>query len=380
MVDNNRKLKKIFDGVYNDKAVFVTGHTGFKGAWLTIWLELLGAKVTGYSLAPPTNPSLFDVANIENKMRNTIADIRDYNQLCQAITKSKPEIVFHLAAQSIVRQSYEEPRETYETNVMGTANVLEAVRNCPSVKSCVIITSDKCYENNEWEYSYRENDPMGGHDPYSSSKGCAELITSAYQRSFFSCERKLGLVSMRSGNVIGGGDWAQDRIIPDCVRAIVSDKPIVVRNPSSIRPWQHVLDPLSAYLSIGSQLFNTPDKFVGGWNIGPSVNTSKDVKSVVEDVINIWGDGKWHNASSGKSHHEARTLRLNCEKAANLLSWTPCYDTQKAVESTMQWYRGYYKNPEFNAYQYTVSQIVAFVTKANSENIAWSKINVSSQP
>ena len=279
---------------FEKKKILITGHTGFKGSWLTLWLTKLGAKVIGYSLEPPTKPSLFEILNLKEKIVHIIGDIKDEEKLKNIFKKYKPDIVFHLAAQSLVRFSYKEPKLTYETNVMGTLNVLEAVREAKSVKVVIIVTSDKCYENKEWVYGYRENDPLGGHDPYSSSKACAELVVEAYRNSFFNPKNygkthQVALATVRAGNVIGGGDWQVDRLIPDCVKALSKGKPIKIRNPNAIRPWQHVLEPLSGYLLLVQKMWKEPTKYCEAWNFGPYEKDIATVKEIVEKVINLWG-------------------------------------------------------------------------------------------
>ena len=285
-------MQDIFNGEYKGKVVFLTGHTGFKGAWMALWLRLLGAEVVGYSLEPPTQPNLFDATQISNGICHIISDIRDSSSLVAAMQKHKPHFVFHMAAQSLVRRSYKIPRETYETNVMGTVNVLEAVKATPSVKVCIFVSSDKCYENKEWIYAYRENDPMGGYDPYSSSKGAAEIITDSYRRSFFNHQVDgkdvTKVVSARAGNVLGGGDWAEDRIIPDCIRSLSKNKPIELRDPYAIRPWQFVLEPLSGYLWLGALLSEGRVNAEYAWNFGPAFSNSLCVNDVVERIIKAW--------------------------------------------------------------------------------------------
>jgi len=374
---SKKAMQAIFNGVYKGRSVFVTGHTGFKGSWLTLSLGSLGAKLAGYSLNPTTHPAMFKVANISGDISSTIADIRDYDRLLSAMQHCQPDIVFHLAAQPIVRRSYVEPKLTFETNVLGTVNVLEAVRNTPSVRVCVNVTSDKCYENKEWVYSYRENDPMGGYDPYSSSKGCAELAAAAYRHSFFHPDNYeshgVSLVSVRAGNIIGGGDWAEDRIIPDCVRALSRNIPIPIRNPSAVRPWQYVLDPISAYLWIGALLWRNPTMLDYGWNIGPPPSRSMSVGQIVEAVIKIWGRGCWEDKSDPQAAHEANILRLDCSKASNLLNWRSCYNEAESVEAAMRWYYKYYNDSKFNAREYSLSQIGDFVRKAKSKGLDWAK-------
>jgi len=326
-------------GTYRGRRCFVTGHTGFKGSWLCVVLHTLGAKVTGYSLDPPTTPSLFDRARIKHLLEDIRADVRDCQCLSKAIDRSSPEIVFHLAAQPIVRLSYELPRETFETNVGGTTNLLEAVRGCPSARAVVVITSDKCYENREWVHGYRETDRLGGDDPYSASKAAAEIVCGAYEHAFFG-PAGVGLGTCRAGNVIGGGDWALDRIIPDAVRALEEGRPVPIRNPSSVRPWQHVLEPLYGYLLLGSKLVEDPS-YSGAWNFGPLPESCRTVKELVECFLSAWGSGRWEDLSAeqGSSPREARSLLLAWDKAFHLLGWRPRWDFEEAVRRTGNWYR-----------------------------------------
>lgn len=370
MIDNQ------FGGVFAGKKVFVTGHTGFKGSWLSLWLADLGAEVHGYALAPATSPSLFDVAGVAGKLvSHRIADIRDHGALRSALDEVRPDIVFHLAAQPLVRLSYREPRETYETNVMGTVNLLEAVRQCDSVRVCQIITSDKCYENREWVYAYRENDPMGGYDPYSNSKGCTELVVLAYRQSFFHPDRigahSVSLASSRAGNVIGGGDWAEDRIIPDCVRALSNRETIQVRNPYAIRPWQHVLEPLSGYLWLAARQWQQPGSFEGGWNFGPTGAGNIDVRRIVELAVEAWGEGKWHVPEMPHDRlHEANFLKLDITKASSLLGWGPVCTVPQAVTDTMSWYKAFHE-ASGDMSGITLAQIHEYAARAGKSGYAW---------
>ena len=356
----------IVSDAFEGKTVLVTGHTGFKGGWLAVWLNYLGAKVIGYSLDPPTDPSFFRAVDLKKRIINIKGDILDQEHLVSTMAQHKPEYVFHLAAQPLVRRSYLNPLETFETNIMGTLKVLEAVRCTPSVNVCVCITSDKCYENREWVYAYRENDPMGGHDPYSASKGAAELAISSYRRSFLNskCGRSVSISSARAGNVIGGGDWAMNRIIPDCVRALILDKPLSVRNPRAIRPWQHVLDPLFGYLLLAARMKQESDRFAGAWNFGPLSSNSVTVRSLVERFIAEWGCGSWQDLSSRDSSgpHEADTLRLDCTKANSLLGWMPEYAISKSITETVAWYRAYY-NKQSDMHDLTISQIKSYTER-----------------
>ncbi len=331
-------FKSMFGGAYLKKRVLVTGHTGFKGAWLTLWLTLMGAEVMGYALDPPYENGMFDLCNVAGGIMDVRDDIRDEDALSEAFWFFQPEIVFHLAAQPIVRLSYDAPMDTMEANIMGTVNVLENIRLFDSVRTAVIVTSDKCYENREQLQGYRETDAMGGYDPYSASKGCAELAASAYERSFFEKQGK-GVATARAGNVIGGGDWAQDRIVPDCVRALRAGKPIHVRNPHAVRPWQFVLEPLYGYLLLGQKLMNDPKAYAGAWNFGPDAADVATVGKLVETLVGIWGNGAWEDLSIPGAVHEAAQLRLDCTKAKELLHWRPQLSLQEALNETVSWYR-----------------------------------------
>jgi CDP-glucose 4,6-dehydratase len=330
----------MFGGAYSGRRVLVTGHTGFKGSWLCEWLLGLGAEVSGLALEPPTQPSLFDELDLARRIaRHRIGDVRDLAQLRSATAEAAPEIVFHLAAQPLVRLSYDEPVQTYATNVMGTVNQLESVRSCGSVRAVVNVTSDKCYENRETGQAYRETDAMGGWDPYSSSKGCSELVTAAYRHSFFGQGSDVRVASVRAGNVIGGGDWAADRIIPDCVRALTAGQPVIVRNPEAVRPWQHVLEPLSGYLMLGGRLLAGDAAFDGPWNFGPRPGGAVRVREVVDAMTSAWGSGSWTTPDdAGPQPHEAHLLALDITKAQGELGWRPLYDVPQAVGVTARWY------------------------------------------
>lgn len=332
-----------FDKIYRNKKVLVTGHTGFKGSWLSLWLKMLGAEIIGYSIDPPSIPSFFEIIGLEEELIHIYGDVRNFEYLQQIFHKNKPDIVFHLAAQPLVRVSYNEPRQTYETNVMGTVNVLEAARHTESVRAIINITSDKCYENREWVWGYRENDPMGGDDPYSSSKGCAELVATAYLRSFFSPEtygkrHHIALASARAGNVIGGGDWGTDRLVPDCIRSLTQDEPIIIRYPKATRPWQHVLEPLSGYLLLGARLWEQGARFSGSWNFGPTDDEEWSVEDVVKESIRLWGNGRYNVQSQGILH-EASQLRLDCSKARIELGWNSKYSVRQTLGKTISWYK-----------------------------------------
>lgn len=338
---------------WQGKKVLVTGHTGFKGSWLSLWLQSMGANVVGYALAPPTNPSLFEVAEVGNGMTSIIGDIRDLDKLQAVFAEHQPEIVIHMAAQPLVRYSYQNPVETYSTNVMGTVNVLEAVRNIPGVKSVVNITTDKCYENREWVWGYRENEPMGGYDPYSNSKGCAELVTSAYRNSYFHPdkykEHGVALASARAGNVIGGGDWAEDRLIPDIIRAITQGKPVNIRNPHATRPWQHVLEPLSGYLLLAQKLYEEGASYAEGWNFGPNDEDAKPVQWIVDNLTKTWGEGASWALEGGDHPHEAHYLKLDCSKAKARLNWIPKWHLDEALDRIVNWQKQYQQGADMKA-------------------------------
>ena len=325
---------------WRDKRVFLTGHTGFKGSWLSLWLQQLGAQVHGLALAPPTTPNLFEAARVAEGMVSTIGDIRDLDTVRRAMQACRPDIVLHLAAQPLVRLSYEQPVETYATNVMGTVHVLEAARGVDSVRAIVNVTTDKCYENREWVWGYREDEPMGGHDPYSNSKGCSELVTSAYRRSFFQ-HGGPALASARAGNVIGGGDWALDRLVPDILRAFERDAPVVIRNPHATRPWQHVLEPLSGYLTLAERLYEHGQAYAEGWNFGPAEDDAQPVQWIVERMVRQWsGTARWQ--IDGADHpHEANYLKLDIAKARHRLAWTPRWSLDAALARVVEWHRNW---------------------------------------
>lgn len=327
------------------KKVFLTGHTGFKGAWLSLWLTSLSAQVTGYALTPPTEPSLFELCRIDQLVDSHIGDVRDLPKLMATMKRAEPEVVIHMAAQPLVRESYHNPVETYSINVMGTVHLLEAVRNCSTVKAVVNVTTDKCYENQEWVWGYRENEPMGGYDPYSNSKGCSELVTAAYRSSFFNAgtysEHGVALASARAGNVIGGGDWAADRLIPDFIRAILAGEPVVIRNPGAIRPWQHVLEPLSGYLMLAQRLYQEGVTYAEGWNFGPEDTDTETVGWIVESLCHKWGNGARYVIDSSSQLHEANFLKLDCSKAKYRLGWKPNWDLETALDKIVEWTKAY---------------------------------------
>ena len=330
---------KVDSSFWKQKKVYLTGHTGFKGSWLSLWLQNMGALVKGYSLDVKTKPALFSIANIDDGMESEIGDIRDLEKLTRSMISFSPDILIHMAAQPIVRISYKEPVDTYSTNIIGTVNVLEAARKCINLKAIVSVTSDKCYENNERESGYKENEPMGGHDPYSSSKGCAELVTSAYRRSFFSFENTPSLASARAGNVIGGGDWAEDRLIPDILRAFEKSEPVIIRNPLSTRPWQHVLEPLSGYLVLAQELFLNGDEFAEAWNFGPKDEDCKPVNWVLDQMVSLWENNASWSIDKNNNPHEAGFLKLDCSKASNRLKWSPKWDLEYALNLIVNWHK-----------------------------------------
>ena len=373
----------LFNGIFKNKTVFVTGHTGFIGSWLVLWLQSLGAKVIGYSLESPTKPSLFETLSLENEITHIVGDIQDKQNLFDHIEKYKPEIVIHLAAQSLVRASYEDPSETFRTNVLGTVNILDSIRKLDCVKACVIMTSDKCYQNLNSNHFHKETDPLGGNDPYSASKGAAEIITNSFRNSFFNTEKNhdknTGIASVRAGNVIGGGDWARDRIIPDCITALITDKKIRVRNPSSIRPWQFVLEPISGILWLGSKLYTKPEKYSEAWNLGPNQTSNISVEKVVQNIIRIWDKdgsekGSWLDTSkeSKNQPNESISLLLDSTKALTYLEWKTIYSFEMAINQTVSWYKSYYNN-DTSMKELSVHQIEQYSKAADQMNMTWAK-------
>ena len=360
---------------YQGKNVLVTGHTGFKGTWLTIWLKALGANVIGYSLEPNTTPSIFKATGLGDNMTSIIGDIRDEDHIEEVLHDYQPEFVFHLAAQPLVRDSYDDPKYTYETNVLGVVNLLEAVRKSNSVKTLINVTSDKCYENKEWIWGYRENDRLGGSDPYSSSKACSEIVTEAYRESFFSpkgvCNRKVALASVRAGNVIGGGDWAKDRIVPDSVKAIVEGIPIKIRNPNAVRPWQHVLEPLSGYLWLGLLLNNYGDTYSSAWNFCPKKNQAITVNELVKLIIQIWGKGSLKmEKHTDLQPKETHYLKLDCSKAYHKLHWQGMLDIEETIQKTINWYRSYYTQ-KTDVLGLCQAQIKEYIAVAKEKQMVW---------
>ncbi|AGG32885.1 CDP-glucose 4,6-dehydratase [beta proteobacterium CB] len=357
------KTGSVNPSFWGGKRVFLTGHTGFKGGWLSLWLSSMGAKVTGYALAPNTIPNFYEVANVAGELEQShIADIRDLEKLQKAMADAKPEIVIHMAAQPLVRYSYANPVETYATNVMGTVHVLESIRALNSVRAAVIVTTDKCYENKEWAWGYRENEPMGGHDPYSNSKGCAELVTSAYRQSYFSPEKysthKVAIASARAGNVIGGGDWSEDRLIPDAIKAFEAQEALMIRNPLATRPWQHVLEPLSGYLVLAQALYEKVAQFDGGWNFGPRDEDARSVQEVINLLIQSWGSPASWKQDQGEQPHEAHSLKLDCSKARQYLGWVPQWSLERAIENITQWQQAYQQ--QGNMREISLQQIASY--------------------
>lgn len=335
----------MFDGIYKNRKVLITGHTGFKGSWLCLLLNKMGADVYGYALAPHTIPSLFNEAKIDEIITSHIGDIRDYDNLLKVMLLIQPEIVIHMAAQALVIESYKNPRETYEVNVMGTVNLLDATRQVNSVKAIVNVTTDKCYENKEWHWGYRENEPMGGFDPYSNSKGCSELVTAAFRNSYFNSkdyqEHGVALASARAGNVIGGGDWASNRLIPDFIRSITIGQEVKIRSPYAIRPWQHVLEPLTGYLTLASKLFLEGSRYAEGWNFGPDDKDSRNVEWVTQTICKLWGDGASYQIDNNPQPHEASYLKLDSSKTKIELGWIPNWDIETTLRTIVEWNKAF---------------------------------------
>jgi len=360
----------MFGDIYRNRKVLITGHTGFKGSWLVLWLTRLGAEITGYALPPPTQPSHFSLLDLN--VESIIGDIRDRDNLRQVFREQQPEIVFHLAAQAIVRRSYDDPAATFSSNVMGTVNVLEVARECKAVRAIVNVTSDKCYDNREWEWGYRENDPLGGYDPYSASKGCAELVTNCWRDSFFNPAdygrtHETLLASARAGNVIGGGDWAADRLVPDIMRAVSNNAKVKIRNPEATRPWQHVLEPLSGYLLLGRKLLEGRREFAEAWNFGPSDAFHLKVGEIAEQVKKIWPKTDFEVLESTNQPHEAAKLHLDCSKARSLLKWSPAWDGKTALEKTVEWYRTFFESGAVNS----MDDIYCYIDDTRKQPYAW---------
>ncbi|WP_413287834.1 CDP-glucose 4,6-dehydratase [Bdellovibrio sp. HCB337] len=333
-------MASVVSSFWKNKKVFLTGHTGFKGSWMSLWLHKMGAQVTGYALQPPTNPSLFEAAGIASLIQSHIGDIRDFENLKKVLSDAKPDIIIHMAAQPLVRYSYSNPIETYMTNVMGTVYLLEAAKAVPSIRAIVNVTTDKCYENKEWHWGYRENEALGGYDPYSSSKACSELVTSAYRQSF-----KIAVASARAGNVIGGGDWAEDRLIPDIIKSFSKNESVKVRNPNSIRPWQHVLEPLCGYLVLAQKLFEQGADYAQAFNFGPTESDAREVEWIVKKMVGMWGgDAAYTLTKDPNAVHEATYLKLDHSKARTLLQWEPRWGLEKTLESIVTWSKAYASN------------------------------------
>ena len=371
-------MSRLFDGYYQGKKVLVSGHTGFKGSWMCLWLEKLGAKIVGYSLDPPTDPSLFEATGLAHRIIDVRADVRDLDRLNRTIQEHQPEVIFHLAAQPLVRLSYAKPRYTFEVNVMGAVNLLEAARACESVRSAVIITSDKCYHHGDYESAYRESDPLGGHDrsAYSASKACMEIVAGAYQNPLLAQATRSGdglvVASCRAGNVIGGGDWALDRIVPDAVRAIVSHEDVVLRNPTAVRPWQHVFEAISAYLWLAVKMAQDPQQCACAWNFGPSDMRMTQVVEIVEGVFGRWPENGSkivieHNPNGG----EAAALSLDISKAIYRLGWEPVWDIEQTLDALTEWYHCYYSDHRPDMAKFSLDQIDAYAKEAGGRKIAW---------
>ncbi len=343
---------------WKGKRVFLTGHSGFKGSWLSLWLQKMGSTVKGYSLPPPTTPSLFEVANVGTNMESEFADIRDLEQLRNSMVSFNPDVLIHMAAQPLVRLSYTNPVDTYATNVMGTVNVLEAAKFCTNLRAIVSVTTDKCYENKEWLWGYRENEPMGGHDPYSSSKACAELVTSAYRQSFFYKSDQASLASARAGNVIGGGDWAVDRLIPDILHAFEKGEAVKVRNPLATRPWQHVLEPLSGYLILAEHLYYYGKDFAEAWNFGPKDEDCRSVNWILDKMTATWGDGASWILDEESNPHEAGYLKLDCSKAAARLNWKPRWQLDHTLNLIVKWHQNWQSGS--NMHEQCLQEIAAY--------------------
>ncbi len=356
---------------WQGRRVFLTGHTGFKGTWLSLWLADMGAKVTGYALQPPTEPNLYDIVGASSCVHSVIADIRSREQICEVMQAAEPEIVIHMAAQPLVLDSYRNPAETYDINVMGTVNMMEAVRHCRGIRAVVNVTTDKCYENREWEWGYREIDRLGGRDPYSNSKACSELVTASYRQSFFSSvsypEHGVAMATARAGNVVGGGDWAAQRLVPDCVRSLLRSEKIPVRQPDSVRPWQHVLDPLGGYLMLAEKLTQTGPDYAGSWNFGPAAEETKSVGWIVQTLCAIWGSGaEYEFVPAQGTDHEAGALRLDCAKARLRLGWQPRWPIHQALGKVVEWAKAYQQGADMR--QVTLAQIHEYEQQAAGES------------
>ncbi len=362
---------------WKGKRVFLTGHTGFKGSWLSIWLHSLGAEVTGYALEPPTIPSLFEKATVGKLVHHNIGDIRDLDLLKKTMYEADPEIVIHMAAQPLVRESYRDPVGTYSTNVMGTVNLFEAIRSCKNVRAVVNVTTDKCYENKEWIWGYRENEPMGGYDPYSNSKACSELVTASYRNSFFNPEKygkehQVASASARAGNVIGGGDWAKDRLIPDIIRSFQKGEKVLIRSPYSIRPWQHVLEPLSGYLMLAEKLYSENGiEFAEGWNFGPDDSDTRPVEWIVKEMCELWGDGASYEIDKNPQPHEAKYLKLDVSKARNFLKWSSVWGLEHSLNRIVDWYKEIGGTGSFDVSLRQINEFMEQKKNANNTSNRW---------
>jgi CDP-glucose 4,6-dehydratase len=365
----------MLNNIFNDKTVLITGHTGFKGSWLSIWLSHLGAKVVGVSVDIPSNPSNFMVSNIKDIVEDHCIDIQDSEAIRKLIQEIQPDFVFHLAAQALVRESYSNPRETMITNAIGSVNVLDALRDLDKKVIAIMITSDKAYDNVEWAWGYRETDRLGGKDPYSASKGMAELAIRSYVESFFKkSNSQINIGIARAGNVIGGGDWAKDRIVPDCIKSWSMDKTVIIRSPWSTRPWQHVLEPLSGYISLAYDLCKNRNHHGEAYNFGPSTDQNHSVSWLIEEMSKYWEQVKWENASMENVNiHEAGLLKLNCDKALQELKWSSTLRFEETVKMTIEWYKHYYQNPQKSMYEFTIKQITDYTKLANSREISWAR-------
>ena len=357
--------ENLFGGFYKGRRVLVTGHTGFKGSWLSMLLNSMGAEVYGYALSPNTTPSLYELAKVDELVSSTIGDVRDQEFLQKILLEIQPEIIIHLAAQPLVKESYLNPRETYEINVMGTVNLLDAARQLKTVKAILNVTTDKCYENREWHWGYRENEPMGGYDPYSNSKACSELVTSSFRNSFYNpkeySNHGVALASARAGNVIGGGDWAADRLIPDIFRAIIRGKKIIIRSPFAIRPWQHVLESLCGYLTLAKKLYTDGPAFAEAWNFGPDDSDTKNVEWITKMICTLWGNGVSFDLDKNPQPHEANYLKLDCSKAKNELAWFPRWNIEKSLRSIVEWNKAHINGEDMRAF--SLKQIEEFFTE-----------------
>lgn len=367
--------------IYRNKTVLVTGHTGFVGSWLCLWLKRLGARVVGYALDPPTEPSLFHAATLGERIdRHVIGDVRDAPKLLSVVRECRPEMVFHLAAQPFVRLSYAQPALTFETNILGTVNVLEAIRAVPGIRAAVIVTSDKCYENRNWVYGYRETDRLGGYDPYSASKACTELVVTSYRQSFFNGQRPgereaTAIATARAGNIIGGGDWGEDRLLPDCVRALSEGRTIGIRNPNALRPWQFVLEPVSGYLWLAALLHHCPSEYVGAWNFGPHHDPAVTVEQLVQMFLECWERGTYQ-ITQEDALHEAALLRLDPSKANALMAWRSVYSIYDAVRQTAAWYQDFYAKGAVLAFDLMMSQIDEYAQAASVKNLPWGEADL----